>query len=914
MVNSNSAVCSLHFIDSDYQVASKQKRRKNRRISDNLQLKKLLPDAIPSQFPDLPKYYSKSVPDRRSESTSRQARFQREYDAAELAHQNFLEADVVTSLEDLEERLKVEKDLSKDIQMLKGDNKLTLYSLAENDLGRPFVKYSLVVKEDLQFSMFCGEVKMPQSKVAHLCSKNAVKSFEGFLNILSNLRISSNENIAPPRDIIEHCFSLLNDAIPELEEEIAPKISFAAEQLKLALKSSRGRRYSPTLLTTCVLWKMTSPALYKQIDKEGVLSIPSPKYIDKLAKPFKPETGFPESTKKYLKARFVNLTDREKVVNLILDEVYCAHRVEYKGGTFYGYENSKVTKTLLCFMIKSVGGKYMDVVCMVPLDKIDANIIQTYWDCALKEVTEVGFDVVCDTLDGHSSNRKFYQELLCKGDLKLSIPHPYRKGSEIFLPFDSVHVFKCVYNNAVNKKQFKCPKWDGMEIGFDMRHIEELYKKEMGRPLKYAHKLNDKVLHPQPIEKTKVALADAFFHESTIDALDFYSKNGHPEWKGTANFFRIIRTWWNIVNVKNKYAAQRTRDPVRTVISLDPEHGDMGGIQWLTKFAKWLKEWHEMNDFKNALSKETFFTMRQTSEALVGLAIYLLEEKGFEYVPLGLISSDPLEKRFGWYRQLGGANYFLSVVQFLEAEKKIRLQSLVKFGDLTFKEASELLKPVDSSEDIEKEAKKLLELLGDFEIEFRINDEEGILFYIAGFLACSEIKTLSCESCTDLMAKSKNAPNIDFEGADFDVELGDRKAEFLDQINRGGLCTPTDMMYILALCARALRKKIFDEGEIQKHFLNLKNERAVFTACFVLKLQNDETTAAILEQKCENSHPFSEHINSIGHRIFNTMSKNFVGEIKSKIHEGRKRKQKNPKESSAAKKINKLKGGDAGSF
>ena len=71
--------------------------------------------------------------------------------------------------------------------------------------------------------------------------------------------------------------------------------------------------------------------------------------------------------------------------------------------------------------------------------------------------------------------------------------------------------------------------------------------------------------------------------------------------------------------------------------------------------------------------------------------MHLLEEKGFEYVLLGLITSDPIEKRFGWYRQLGGANYYLSVRQFLESEKKICLQTLIKFGDLSFKDACEIL-------------------------------------------------------------------------------------------------------------------------------------------------------------------------------------------------------------------------------
>ena len=94
-----------------------------------------------------------------------------------------------------------------------------------------------------------------------------------------------------------------------------------------------------------------------------------------------------------------------------------------------------------------------------------------------------------------------------------------------------------------------------------------------------------------------------------------------------------------------------------------------------------------MGDKKHSLSTETCMTSTQTCRGLIALAIYLLEEKGFSYVLLGLITSDPIERRFGWYRQLCGANYYLSVRQLLESEKKIRLYDLVKLSEFSMKEA-----------------------------------------------------------------------------------------------------------------------------------------------------------------------------------------------------------------------------------
>ena len=111
--------------------------------------------------------------------------------------------------------------------------------------------------------------------------------------------------------------------------------------------------------------------------------------MESLTSSFKVEGGsvegdIPQSTKQYLKTRIVSLNEREKTVNLILDEVYNSRRVEYSGGKFYGYENQQVTKTLLGFMIKSVAGKFHDMVALVPISKIDADVIDKLWHKVLK--------------------------------------------------------------------------------------------------------------------------------------------------------------------------------------------------------------------------------------------------------------------------------------------------------------------------------------------------------------------------------------------------------------------------------------------------------------------------------------------------------------------------------------------------
>ena len=83
--------------------------------------------------------------------------------------------------------------------------------------------------------------------------------------------------------------------------------------------------------------------------------------------------------------------------------------------------------------------------------------------------------------------------------------------------------------------------------------------------------------------------------------------------------------------------------------------------------------------------------LRQTCLALADCAIYLIEHKGFTYVLLGSLQSDALEARFGWLRQLSGANYYISMRQVLESDRKIRVLSLLKFSAISLNDIDDAI-------------------------------------------------------------------------------------------------------------------------------------------------------------------------------------------------------------------------------
>ena len=125
---------------------------------------------------------------------------------------------------------------------------------------------------------------------------------------------------------------------------------------------------------------------------------------------------------------------------------------------------------------------------------------------------------------------------------------------------------------------------------------------------------------------------------------------------------------------------------------------------------------------------------------LRSLVIDLLENHNFEFVLTGQISSDPIEARFGRYRQMSGGNYFLSVKQLMESEQKIKLPSLLYSGI-----SINSLCSVNDVDDPAKEETFEFDPLDEISLS---DNELQVVYYVSGYCA-HVIKTrVSCHDCT----------------------------------------------------------------------------------------------------------------------------------------------------------------------
>ena len=108
----------------------------------------------------------------------------------------------------------------------------------------------------------------------------------------------------------------------------------------------------------------------------------------------------------YLSTRVSSLSEKERVVVLMLDEVYTAAKVEYENGEFVGRtEEGETAKTLLVYMVHSLHSKYKDVVKLIPVAKFNTQLLQTCTISILENLGEVGFTVQALSADNHAVNR-----------------------------------------------------------------------------------------------------------------------------------------------------------------------------------------------------------------------------------------------------------------------------------------------------------------------------------------------------------------------------------------------------------------------------------------------------------------------------------------------------------------------------
>lgn len=271
----------------------------------------------------------------------------------------------------------------------------------------------------------------------------------------------------------------------------------------------------------------------------------------------------------------------------------------------------------------------------------------------------------------------------------------------------------------------------------------------------------------------------------------------------------------------------------------------------------------------SGLTKETFLAVRQTCQALTSLSKHLFNKCGFKYVLLGKIQSDNIERRFGHIRQLSGANYFISMRQLLESDRKLRTISLLKYSNISVAEIGDAAKEKFSSSLMQEITTKAESLHA--ELLFNIlptDNDAAIIYYVTGYCCRSLVKSNRCNAC-----KNSTIESVDDAIFETELDIPGNVHDFFREINRGGLWKPTSELFdVGSLCWRLFAEIAYTD--VKKKFLSGCDQREVFKKLVSMAFyEGNVMSPRFVPVVCDKGHDI---LDGLAMRFFNCMMKNLV--------------------------------------
>ena len=110
----------------------------------------------------------------------------------------------------------------------------------------------------------------------------------------------------------------------------------------------------------------------------------------------------------YIKNKFKFLTQNDMTVSLMIDEVHIKQYFDYKGGNVVGsaFNCDEAAKSAFVFMISSVCSQFKDVVHILPVKTLKAEILFTFIKDIVIGLEKIGFRVISVVTDNNSINKK----------------------------------------------------------------------------------------------------------------------------------------------------------------------------------------------------------------------------------------------------------------------------------------------------------------------------------------------------------------------------------------------------------------------------------------------------------------------------------------------------------------------------
>ena len=238
------------------------------------------------------------------------------------------------------------------------------------------------------------------------------------------------------------------------------------------------------------------------------------------------------------------------------------------------------------------------------------------------------------------------------------------------------------------------------------------------------------------------------------------------------------------------------------------------------------------------------------------------------------IQSDTIEGQFGHIRQLSGANYFISMRQLYESDRKLRTLSLLKYSQISLKEIEDAAKAREERTAIQEVIFRAESLYAD--MSFNIMPTENnvsVTFYVTGYCCRSLAKSNRCDSCKEITIAS-----VEYLAPEAEPNVPVNAINFFNDINRGGLYKPTKEMFNVGMLCWGAFAELFDE-KLKKRFLSSVGQRSVFKEIVNIAFFESRVVSPwSIPTMCSKGHNLLEGISA---RFFNCMAKNLIRSMRT---------------------------------
>lgn len=209
--------------------------------------------------------------------------------------------------------------------------------------------------------------------------------------------------------------------------------------------------------------------------------------------------------------------------------------------------------------------------------------------------------------------------------------------------------------------------------------------------------------------------------------------------------------------------------------------------------------------------------------------------------------------------------------QVLEGDRKIRALSLLKFSEFSLPEIDEAIQSETSSAQLAYDNIADAIVDGLTYTHCPSCSDANTIFYVSGAIARSAVRTTKCDNCKELLIDTKE------DELYFDVQCDYDASTFLNAINRGGLCRPSEYTFMLAVHCWTVYDEIKATDNLKKLLLSADNQRCLFVKVMERAAVNHLNDGLLaFGNYCTDGHDLQA---LIVQRFFNCVAKNLVKEL-----------------------------------